>query len=45
MTSLKDLIDGKIIAYSKGYVTISKDGRQFQIEFDSINIQEMKKMQ
>ena len=44
MSSLSDLIDGKVVSIEQNYLVVAKDGKQFKIEFDIGKVLEMKKM-
>lgn len=43
MTTLRDLVDGKIIEANKQHIVILKDGRTFEIELGSTIIREVNK--
>jgi hypothetical protein len=45
MTALRDMMNGKVVSWGDGQVTISKDGKQFKIEFDSHKLREINKQQ
>ncbi len=45
MTTLGDLIDGKIIEANKQRIVILKDGRKFEIEIGGTIIREVNKHQ
>jgi hypothetical protein len=45
MTELRDMMNGKVVSYGDDHVIISKDGKQFKIEFDSHNLREISKQQ
>lgn len=42
--SLLDLVNGKIVSCSQRHVIISKEGKEFKLEFDTHKIIELKKM-
>ena len=44
MSSLSDLIGGKVVSLEQNYLVVAKDGKQFKIEFDIGKVLEMKKM-
>jgi hypothetical protein len=44
MSSLSDLIGGKVVFHAQNYLVVIKDGQQFRIEFDTSKVVEMKKM-
>jgi len=44
-TTLRDLIDGKVIEANMQHIVISKDGRKFEIELGTTIIREMNKHQ
>jgi len=45
VAALSDLIDGKVIVSEEGQIIISKEGRQFKIEFDVHKLREINKQQ
>jgi hypothetical protein len=45
MTALRDLMDGKVVSCDDEQVIISKDGKQFKIEFISYKLREINKQQ